>query len=158
MNTRIFLSKLKQSIKSDDYVKFILNKYFDIDISNIFISKSENGKPYIDDLGIHYSISHKKNYMVAVFSRKEVGIDIEIISDKNYMKIANRYFFEDEKSYIGNEKSDLQKNIRFLEVWTKKEAYIKRYGLNLSYVNKIEVFKNDILTFRLDDIIMSICI
>lgn len=107
-----------------------------MNFSDIEIIRGQNGKPYIKNSDIKYSVSHKKNYMVAVFSYDEIGIDIEILTDKDYSGIVDRYFFEDERKYILSSISKLEQNKRFFEIWTKKEAYIKKYALNISYIKK----------------------
>ncbi|EHL16585.1 hypothetical protein HMPREF9629_01132 [Peptoanaerobacter stomatis] len=157
MKTYIFLSSLNKKIKTDDYVKYILSKYYFMDFGDIEIIRGQNGKPYIKNSDIKYSVSHKKDYIVAVFSHDEIGIDIEILTDKDYSGIVNRYFFEDERKYILTPTSELEKNKRFFEIWTKKEAYIKKYDLNISYIKKIDSLKEDIETFKINDLIISVC-
>ena len=157
MKTYIFLSRLNKKIKTDDYVKYILSKYYFMNFSDIEIIRGQNGKPYIKNSDIKYSVSHKKNYMVAVFSYNEIGIDIEILTDKDYSGIVDRYFFEDERKYILSSISKLEQNKRFFEIWTKKEAYIKKYALNISYIKKIDSLKEDIKTFKTNDLIISVC-
>lgn len=158
MKTKIFLSKLNKNLKSDEYIKYILSKYFDFEFDKISIVKNKNGKPYLSDSKLNYSISHKNKYIIAIVSNEEIGIDMEIINDKNRLKIADKYFFKQEIDYINLASTIFEKNVRFLELWTKKEAYIKRYGLNLSYINRINSLKEDIFTTRIDDLIISICI
>jgi len=157
MKTYIFLSSLNKKIKTDDYVKYILSKYYFMNFADIEIIRGQNGKPYIKNSDIKYSVSHKKDYIVAVFSHDEIGIDIEILTDKDYSGIVNRYFFEDERKYILTPISELEKNKRFFEIWTKKEAYIKKYDLNISYIKKIDSLKEDIETFKINDLIISVC-
>lgn len=157
MKTYIFLSRLNKKIKTDDYVKYILSKYYFMNFTDIEIIRGQNGKPYIKNSDIKYSVSHKKNYMVAVFSYDEIGIDIEILTDKDYSGIVDRYFFEDEREYILSSISKLEQNKRFFEIWTKKEAYIKKYALNISYIKKIDSLREDIKTFKMNDLIISVC-
>mgnify|MGYP003335917736 CR=1 FL=1 len=45
------------------------------------ILESEYGKPYID--GIHFNISHSKEYVVVAVSKEEVGCDIEKVTNIN---------------------------------------------------------------------------
>ena len=101
-------------------------------------------------------MSHKKNYIVAVVSDKEVGIDLEIIDDKYRKNIVDRYFFDDEKKYINYFDEEDKKNIRFFEIWTKKEAFIKKNALNLSFIKKINVMNENILTFMFQNLVISV--
>ncbi|MDR0668972.1 MAG: 4'-phosphopantetheinyl transferase superfamily protein [Treponema sp.] len=68
-----------------------------------------------------------------------VGIDIEVLDPSlkpgilgPNMKamIMRRFFTPDERLYIGG--SEEQQRERFYEVWTMKEAYIKKMGLGLA--------------------------
>lgn len=156
MKNKIFISKLNKSIKSDDYMRYILYKYYEFDFESISILRGKNNKPYIKASDIKYNVSHKKNYIVAVVSDKEVGIDLEIIDDKYRKNIVDRYFFDDEKKYINYFDEEDKKNIRFFEIWTKKEAFIKKNALNLSFIKKINVMNENILTFMFQNLVISV--
>ena len=84
------------------------------------------GKPYFENGGIHFSISHSKNIAVCAISQSEVGIDIERLDkERDYLSLAERYFTK--KEY---EKIRESENIKeaFIKYWTAKEAYIKYTG------------------------------
>ncbi len=96
--------------------------YLGIGRDSIVIEKDERGKPYIsgsDDL--FFSISHSFPFYAAAFSSGPVGVDIEKIRDVK-TGIAKRMFTERERQYAGNDP------VRFLEIWTRKEAYLKYTG------------------------------
>ena len=90
-------------------------------------STNEYGKPLlVNNPGIHFNISHTGQYVAFVMSTEPVGIDIELIKNAD-LKIAERFFTPDEIAYIKEDNS----NMRFYEVWTKKESRIKWEGKGL---------------------------
>jgi len=85
------------------------------------LNYNENGKPEI--LNGFISISHSGNWLVIQVSKnKEIGIDIEKISDR-ILKIKNRFLTEIELDQICN--NNIEKMIL---CWSTKEAIFKKYG------------------------------
>ncbi len=87
--------------------------------------RNPHGKPYLTDYPLHISISHSGDYAVCAVSDTEVGIDIQKIRKADF-RIAKRYFTSEECEYIGND------NLRFFELWAKKESYLKAIGTGLT--------------------------
>ena len=75
---------------------------------------------------IHFNVSHTGNYITCVTSNEPIGIDIETIRHIDF-RIAERFFSKDEILYIMTGR-DI---IRFYEIWTKKESFIKWKGKGL---------------------------
>lgn len=90
-----------------------------------------NGKPVAKNC--YVSISHSGDH-VAVCRNDDVpvGIDIEKMTDRNFNKIANRFFCGKELE-IFNENPTAE---TFYEIWTRKEAYSKILGTGVSEVVK----------------------
>ena len=125
-------------------------------ISEYEILKNENGKPYLKDNSIHFSISHTNGFCAVCLNDAPIGIDCEKIDPSFERKIpqfAKRYF-------LGNEIKLLEENdydaLTFFKIWTRKEAYIKKYGYNASYITKIDTTKEDIETSIHGEYIISI--
>ncbi len=91
----------------------------------------EHGKPYFANYNVHFNASHSGNYTVVALSDKPIGIDIEIIRDFS-ASAANKILNQDEKTYIMQDDIHENRNRRFFEIWTAKEAYLKLLGLGLS--------------------------
>jgi 4'-phosphopantetheinyl transferase len=92
-----------------------------------------SGKPFlINGLNVHFNISHAGNYVVCALSDSSVGIDIEFIRPIDEVQVAECFFSSDEKAYVSSARSNLLRNQRFFEVWTKKESRIKWEGKGLS--------------------------
>lgn len=119
----------KLSLYAQLAVKLIVNKEYGIDINRITIITDDFGKPYISEYpDIYFNISHTHNIIAIGFSYNPVGIDIEKKNNKS-MDIAKRFFTQNEYEYIRCNKKN--QNDAFLEIWTKKESYIKCSGIGL---------------------------
>ncbi len=93
-----------------------------------------SGKPSFASGKRFLSISHCKDLYGVCISSKEVGLDIESLSEKRE-RVAEKYFTEEEK------------RLPFSLVWTGKEALSKISGKGLSVISKIEV-KGDLALFQ----------
>ena len=114
---------------------------------------TDKGKPFIKDADFEISISHTgKAVCVAVGNKKPIGIDVEILNDKNektassfvrrYLKEVNIktkkpeekfLFFGIENIYECEESSNLLK-------WTAIEAVLKAVGDGFSSLPDIESY------------------
>ena len=132
----------------------MLHKHFSIVSPNIL--KNENGKPYVNIDGVHFSLSHTHGLAVCVVADTPVGVDCERIQTKSgteTQKFAKRFFVENE--FISLEKGNFS-SLDFYKVWTAKEATIKKRGSNMSDLKSIDVTKENILHFIENGYIISI--
>ncbi len=128
-------------------------------LSNCDLLFSENsfGKPFLTNIpDFKYNLSHTKNAVALCVSNNEIGIDVEKIRDVD-IKLAKRFFTQDEYEYVAKKQTPLL----LLEIWTKKEAYLKFIGTGLSVpLNSFSVLDSEIAifsTFRIGDYIVSVC-
>lgn len=85
------------------------------------------GKPYaVGADAVHFNLSHSGDYVAAVFSSAEAGIDIEQLQDAK-MAVAHRFFKTEEYRCL-KECPQEEQNRLFTKLWTRKEAYIKAVG------------------------------
>jgi len=97
----------------------------------------EWGKPYLKSplSDIYYSYSHSGTYQALIFAEFEVGLDIEDIMRQNarsgdrLIKIAKRYFTQDEREYMALESNNNRLINAFFRIWTGKESYVKYTGM-----------------------------
>lgn len=135
---RIQISLLGQLL-----VRYVMINRYKIEYDKMELKKNINGKPYIEGLPIHYNISHSGEWLIACFSNKEVGVDIERIREPNY-SVAKKFFSEEEFSILENEREEIKKKELFFKIWTAKEAYVKMLGSGIYYsFNKFTVNIND---------------
>ena len=88
-----------------------------------------NGKPYLRDYPDRYfNLSHSGNMVMAAFSCREVGCDIEQIRPAR-MDVAARFFTEEERMELSREcLTEEERNRRFARYWTIKESVLKVTG------------------------------
>ena len=138
----------------------ILHRKFGISNDEIIFGRGKYGKPFVLNFPeFHYNISHTQNAIAVALSCKDVGIDIERISNKQ-QKIATRFFTADEYHYIYGDPT--YQDRRFYEIWTKKEAYIKCIGKGLTIqLNSFTVLDTNselkYQSFLRDNYMISIC-
>lgn len=123
-------------------------------ITSYKISKSINGKPYIDNSNIFYNISHKNKMAGLIISNSEVGLDIEYIDTENIKRESTLKYFFTEK-----ERESITNNEELLTLWTKKESYIKLNGGMLRDAIGLDINNINVIydTFKLDNYIITIC-
>lgn len=93
-------------------------------------SYGENGKPCFRSIPLYFSISHSEDYVVCVFSRCDIGADIQCCKTdgERMAKIVKRFFSQAEYSRWKNiPDADRQREL-FCLLWTRKEAYGKLTG------------------------------
>lgn len=100
-----------------------------LNIEDLSIQTDDNGKLFIENSNLNINLSHSGTKAICAISNKVIGCDIERVEDKNndLIKIAQRYFSEDEKRIITEQNS----NDFFFSLWTLKESFIKAIGLGL---------------------------
>jgi 4'-phosphopantetheinyl transferase len=110
-------------------IKILLQKEFPE--QHISLKYDEHGKPYLENCSEFISISHSRNLLALALSSNNVGIDIEMISDKAE-KVKHKFL----KFHELNETIDAQL-IVFTIYWCAKEVLYKLNG------KKGFVLKND---------------
>ena len=111
------------------------------------ICRTPEGKPYVKVQGnadlrtgggkgpaqaasYAFNYSDAKTYCAAAFSTVPVGIDIEETRHLG-VHLLRRLPFEEQK-YLFDARDDAERNLRFLRIWTAKEAFGKMAGTGLT--------------------------
>jgi 4'-phosphopantetheinyl transferase len=102
------------------------------------LQRTKYGKPSIESEDRHlaailFSLTHTKGCVACGVTLGEaLGIDIER-ADRSLalMEIANQYFSEKEAAWLRH-CSEATRRVRFAELWTLKEAFLKATGVGLS--------------------------
>lgn len=102
------------------------------------VSRDKNGKPGIE--GCFVSVSHTDDEVLIALNEYNFGIDMESRTRKveNKEKIAERFFSPLECDYVFSEQNGADE--RFIEVWVKKEAYVKYTGEGISQIASTDIF------------------
>lgn len=119
------------------------------------VSYLPNGKPVAENCFV--SISHSNGKCAVCVSDREVGIDIEKITDRDFEKTVKRTFGEKEKEYYLKNKSARV----FYEIWTRKEAYSKISGDGIKDIMKgTDTFSLEGYEFKTqfhDGFVLTVC-
>lgn len=104
------------------------------------ILRTTLGKPYLEEDYLYIGVTHTDDLILISVSCKAHGIDCEYSHRKvnNPERIMNRFFTEDERFFITS-KDDT--NSAFLDVWVRKEAYVKYTGKGISGMKDCDVTK-----------------
>ncbi len=99
------------------------------------ILRTSLGKPYID-YPLFVGVSHTDSMVIIAIDEDGFGIDCEEHGriTKRREDIANRFFTDNERKFIHSDED-------FLEIWVKKEAYVKFTGQGLSAMSSVDVTK-----------------
>lgn len=101
------------------------------------IKRTELGKPYID-YPLCIGVTHTDDVVIVAIDEKPFGIDAEKVGRvmARQGSIAERFFTENERRLI-EESPDKQG--AFLDIWVKKEAYVKFTGDGISGMSRVDV-------------------
>jgi 4'-phosphopantetheinyl transferase len=87
---------------------------------------SKAGKPFVQN-EMKFNISHSGKIVIVVFSKYDIGADIEIMEENDIEEIS-RYFHLNEILYL---KENLFDKSEFYKIWTRKEAFLKAKGVGI---------------------------
>ena len=142
---------------SQVFQRYLLAKQLHLNEDEIKISRSEYGKPYLTSYrNIHFNVSHTINAMICAISEEKIGIDIERIKLFN-IGVTQKYFTKQEQYYIFKEKE--KQDERFVEIWTRKEAYVKwtGKGMKVSFQSFDTLKDKKIFSFNIEGYFISLC-
>lgn len=125
----IYLFKKEDVKDSDELIKHLAREKYQLNFLPE-IAREEWGKPFFQGLDeIHFSVSHSGDLWALALDDKPIGLDIEkaTAGKRDWLKIAERFFTEEEYSYVQKHGS-----LGFHRIWVRKEACLKFTGQGLS--------------------------
>lgn len=143
----------KLSICAGALMQYSLSKVTGVPSAMLRYKTDENGKPYVENIKVHFNLAHSYNLVLCAVSDNPIGIDTERIRQVN-TDIAKKYFTKREMEYVLENK--IQEVNRFFEVWTKKEAYVKMLGTGISDFLTFDSLSKKISTKRYGGYIISV--
>ncbi len=107
----------------------LLGCYLDQDPSAVAFSRGAHGKPFLQEGGLHFNVSHTHELaLYAIAQSREVGVDVEWMRPQvAHEQIAARFFSLEEQGALA-EVPDEERRAAFYNIWTRKEAYVKARG------------------------------
>ena len=132
----LFVDDKKRTVAGEMLARKAIAEWCGIAPESITFGIKEHGKPYAKDLAVEFNISHSGNMVVCAVDDKPIGIDIEQIRPID-LTVAKRICTDEELLYLFGHTptdedftytTDTEILIRFFELWTAKEAYVKCIG------------------------------
>jgi 4'-phosphopantetheinyl transferase len=121
-----------------DLLRRTFSRYADLPPADWRFASNQYGKPSIDSTdpqlrALSFSLSHTQGFVACALTlNAPLGVDVERIDQSlRIQEIVDRYFSEKEAAWL-RQCSDELRNIRFAELWTLKEAFLKATGVGLS--------------------------
>ena len=155
----------KRSAIGEMLAKKAVEEFCGVSAEDIILRAGENGKPYAENADVNFNISHSGNLVVCAVHDKPVGIDVEQIRNIE-LKVAKRVYTHNELFYLFGFNPaeedfclvpDEKMLLRFFELWTAKEAYLKYTGEGiLAELKTLEVNPEKILREYYEDYVISI--
>ena len=100
------------------------------DVDSLSVSGNAFGKPAFDpSVGLHFSISHAGDRVMAAVSDAEVGCDVERIVPVEG-KMLRAVLCDAERTGLAA-LSEVARDQAFIRLWVRKESYIKAVGRGL---------------------------
>jgi 4'-phosphopantetheinyl transferase len=133
-------------------LKRILSEKTGMEIQQLKFEQNNYGKlscPKVPDL--HFSLSHTDDAFVLAFSTAgDIGVDIESLNRKlSIDKLESLLFTENEIKGFRSLTDTFEKQRKFIDVWTKKEAITKCLGLTLQQgMEGFEILENETVFCR----------
>lgn len=111
-----------------------LSLYTGIPSKKLSFNRTDQGKPFLTDLAtpLYFNLTHSGQFAaLAIGARGELGVDIETLRKRSYLKIVERFFHTDEIKQL-HECNKEQGEQLFFRLWTLKEAFFKATGSGIS--------------------------
>ncbi len=121
------------------------------------ICYGDHGKPLCD--GVNFSVSHSGQIVAIAVGDCAVGLDVEQIPSQDRLKIADRFYHPNERTYVQNASDQ---PLAFCEIWTRKEAVLKMTGEGISsdltaFDTTAAPLCTQLFTTRIGDCCLSLC-
>ena len=135
------------------------------------LRKEANGRPYLEESTVDFSISHTEGMAVCAVEKgveaPRIGVDAETLRGRTRAeteRIAARWFTEAERKKFSQTPSEET----FLSIWTAKEAMAKFIGTGLCGIGKLETAVEPVRTpdgtpvvlseERIGDTVLTVCV
>ena len=134
-----------RTVLADKLARDVLSRELKCAPEEVEFTYDENGKPFVKGNALYFSLSHSEDIVVCAISKMPIGVDVEQLQDMS-PRLAKKFFTADECLYVfGHEPKDADwegafspvERLRFFEIWTSKEAFIKCIGHGMDRLRSI---------------------
>ena len=134
---KVYFRNLTDGERSEKFVRDVLAYYYGL--SDVQIARTENGKPYLTDGDLQFSLSHTDGWIFLAVARGRVGLDAERVDRKtDFSAIVKKY------PVLGE--FDCKTPSDFVRLWTVVESNVKRVGGRLlDGLRKLRAFNGELV-------------
>ena len=131
----VYANRIKATSQKNTWIscrvvlRQILGSYFDLKPIEIELKKNRFGRLYVANSNLFFNISHTDSSFLLGFNvGGKIGVDLEKLTGKEDLAPLIDYTFSPEEAGYC---IDRELHVRFLEIWTLKEAALKAAGVGL---------------------------
>jgi 4'-phosphopantetheinyl transferase len=122
----------RASLAAHAGARLMLGKALGVAPSSVRIHRGEQGKPLLEDPGLHFSLAHVRGAVAVALARRPVGIDIERKAAlPDLLAVAAIAFAPESRKALDAVEGEARTEM-FYRFWTLGEAFIKATGLGVS--------------------------
>lgn len=126
------IEKKRQRLIKYYLISLILEKEYKITIDDINYNEASFSNSYYKD-NLFINISNKNNILAISISDFQIGIDLEQLKQRPFLKIIKRYFTQNILHNFLKINDDTKKLYYFYKIWTCSESFLKMQGKTLYY-------------------------
>ena len=130
------LPKEERRRQGEALARRMLAEYTGRPAEGFTLARTDAGKPYAAN-GPEFNLSHSGAFLACAVGDRPVGIDIEAVRPLK-LEVARRVCNAKEMDYLAPETPG--SHIRFLRIWTAKEAYFKALGTGITGLQSVCYF------------------
>lgn len=144
-----FAGRLKHPNQKNTWIschithRLMVGEFLEQNPQNIVFKKNRFGKPYLQDSNLSFNISHTyDSFLLCYYQGGKIGVDLENLSGNEDLPSLIDYAFSDAETEYCLNGDEL--SVRFLELWTLKEAFLKYSGIGLTdFLKSVNVYGSD---------------
>ena len=118
----------RRSLCADHLARQMLSEATGIARSALKLLRDDRGKPYLEGSELHVNLSHAGDFAACAVDSAPVGIDIEVPRAVR-PELCRKVCCSEEMVFVHPEGKF--SSAHFLQLWTAKEAYLKKSGLGI---------------------------
>lgn len=121
----------ERSLLAEVLARSLIGEFLELPDREIHFAANRFGKPYLPAApGFHFNLSHSGSWVACALGRAPLGVDVERVRPFD-MDLAERFFTPRENAFLRSAPAG-ERHLRFFELWTLKESFLKAVGCGLS--------------------------
>lgn len=127
-----FLSDRRLFRLAHTFLRQTLGKYLNAHPAKLQFTIGDHGRPELAGRELRFNLTHTKGLVgCIVTSRMDCGVDVEAADRRADHELLSRHVFTETERAAFLSAPEPERYVRFFQIWTLKEAYIKARGLGM---------------------------